>query len=154
MKKKQKQIIKPKKIENFYSLFTISIVAIIFLIVITIFIDLRLVWAVGLIWSMLFLYLLYYYWYLSKCEIHLDYTTRKLCVVTPFSSKIYNIDTVYIVIKKTGFRSTSYIISILQSSNNKRLFKLRDSDWENIVYILTLQHKSNSITRDFQSKWK
>ena len=151
MKSNKRQIIKHTTINNFHLLFVLSISILLITIGCAVLIDARIV---GVLPALMLpvIYLLYYFFYLSKCEIQLDYLNKNISIITPFSKKKYNFDEVYFNAKRIGFRSPTYIIKIMNVSN-KKLFILHDDEWENIQCIIYLPHTSNSITKAFQLKW-
>ena len=146
MKKDMEKIIKPATIKSFYLWMVLSIMALLVVIGIAIFIYVGVLGVLPVI-AFSLIYLLYYRFYLAKCEIRLNHYRKIITVVTPFSNSVS------FVVKKVGFRAPSYIVKILDAEGRK-IVRLRDDSWDNIQYILSLPHKSNLVTKEFQKKWR
>lgn len=152
MKKVKRQIIIPRKIKFFNSLFALSLMTIFVVIGLAIVFDLRILGIVPAVSLPLF-YLLYRRLFLSHCEICLDCCSKIVTVTTPFSTKSFDFCDVRLVIKKTGFRSPSYIITILNASGNK-IIRFRDDHWDNVQNIIVLPKSNDNTTKAFIRKWK
>ena len=155
MKKPKLLVIKPTKIKHFSMWFALSWLLVLAVIGLAVCIDIRIFGLLACLLPLL-LYLLYYRFYFSKCEIRLDdseHKRLKLIIATPISIRIFDANRVHFVVKRMGLRTPSYIVTILDESG-KRIFRMDDSYWESMQYILHLPHKPTSVTRELQARWK
>ena len=152
MKKSIEKIIKPATIKPFYLWMVLSIMALLVVIGIAIFIYVGVLGVLPVI-AFSLIYLLYYRFYLAKCEIRLNHYRKIITVVTPFSNRTFCINSVSFVVKKVGFRAPSYIVKILDAEGRK-IVRLRDDSWDNIQNIFTLPYNPDSVTKEFRAKWR